>query len=256
MNTGDGDGMLVTGKRVDGSGGSGDESILEDLIDPLTTLFNVDNVLLICIIELMVNMLANQENLKRFRNPEIIEAILNTYGNQTHDQINKRMLSLLIELMADPEIIDILIEQHCLEVIVGKIEQARMISIHQEEGEGDETPQPKIEPEDQDIKIGYWDCLKILSSVKHEILPEFRKYGVIEILVDELDISQSPFHQMSVLEILINISMNDQNAVQVRESGIHIIGRKLLYPNESKSPIPISHPLNAHITLFQCLPLH
>jgi len=63
-------------------------------------------------------------------------------------------------------------------------------------------------------------------------LPEFRRLGVIEILIDELDISRSPFHQISVMEILINLSMDDQNAVQIRECGIHVIGKKLLYSSE------------------------
>ena len=120
--------------------------------------------------------------------------------------------------MNDPVIVDILIELHCLEIIVNQIEQTRLISIHNEDNN-------EYADQAQEIKIGYWDWLKILSSIKHDILPEFRRYGVIEILIDELDMSRNPFHQISVMETLINLSMDDQNAVQIREWGIHIIGK-------------------------------
>ena len=52
--------------------------------------------------------------------------------------------------MHDPVIVDILIELHCLEIIVNQIEQTRLISIHNEDNNeyADQT---------QDIKIGYWD---------------------------------------------------------------------------------------------------
>lgn len=63
---------------------------------------------------------------------------------------NKRILSILIELMNDPVIVDILIELHCLEIIVNQIEQTRLISIHNEDN-NEYTDQA------QEIKIGYWD---------------------------------------------------------------------------------------------------
>ena len=52
--------------------------------------------------------------------------------------------------MNDPVIVDILIELHCLEIIVNQIEQTRLISIHNEDNN-------EYADQAQEIKIGYWD---------------------------------------------------------------------------------------------------
>ena len=151
--------------------------------------------------------------------------ILNILTSCEDTEVKKRALFLIIELINDEEIVEILKDLHVLEIIANQIEQTRLVSIHNE-GEEEYTE------ETQDIKIGYWDCLKVLSATKHDILPEFRRLHIIGILLDELDISNNPFHQMSLMEILINLAMDDQNAIQIRECGIQIIGKRLLYPAE------------------------
>jgi len=57
----------------------------------------------------MVNIVSNKHNLLKFRNEEALENILNILSNSDDSEIKKRALSLLIELMSDPDVIDILL---------------------------------------------------------------------------------------------------------------------------------------------------
>ena len=204
-----------------------DKMMLEELIDILQSLLKTNNnVLLICIIELLVSIVSNKRNLHKFRDETVLENILNVLNIVEDTEVKKRALYLLIELVQDEDIVDILKGVHFLDILAHLIEQSRLINIHNEENDesNDQT---------QDIKIGYWDLLKILSANKHDILPEFRRLHIIETLLDELEISKNIFHQITLLEILINLSMDDQSSLQIRECGIHIIGKKLLYTSES-----------------------
>lgn len=195
---------------------------IESCLDDLILLLKVENgVLLLCVIELIINMLGFKHNRDPFRSPTSIESILLILTSCEETEVKKRVLYLLIELVQDEEIVEILKEHHVLEILANQIEQTRLISIH---NEGDDIPD-----EATNIKIGFWDCLKALSMTKHDILPEFRRLHIIGTLLDELEMSKNPFQQMSLIEILINLCMDDQNAVQIRECGVHIIGRELLY---------------------------
>lgn len=124
--------------------------------------------------------------------------------------MKKRVLYLLIELVKEKQIVEILKDLNALEILASQIEQVRMINIHNENEEEniDET---------NNIKIGFWDVLKELSSVSNDLLPEFRRLHIIGTLLDELEMSKNPFHQMSLMEILTNLCMDDQNAIQIRE---------------------------------------
>lgn len=158
----------------------------------------------------------NRRNIHRFRNESTLETTLAILEKSDDTEVKKRALYLLIELVQDEEITEILKGIHFLDVLASQIEQTRLISIHNEENE-------EVNDESQDIKIGYWDLLKLISATKHDTLPEFRRLHIIETLIDELEVSKNLFHQISILEILINISMDDQNSLQIRECGIHII---------------------------------
>lgn len=188
-----------------------DKLMLEELIDILQSfLKSTNNVLLICIIELLVSIVSNKRNLHKFRDETVLENILNILNSIEDTEVKKRALFLMIELVQDEEIVDILKSLHFLEVLAHLIEQTRLINIHNEEIE-------ESEDQTQDIKIGYWDLLKILSANKHDILPEFRRLHIIETLLDELEMSKNIFHQITLLEILINLSMDDQSSLQIRE---------------------------------------
>ena len=54
------------------------------------------------------------------------------------------------------------------------------------------------------------------------------KLSVIEILLDQLNVVLNPYSQITILQTLINLSMNDQNAIYIRTTGSEIIGSKLL----------------------------
>lgn len=158
----------------------------------------------------MIQILGNKRNLDYFKSDHAVENVLCVLTNSDEIEVKKRILYLLIELMYDEQIIEILKEQHILEILANQIEQTRLISIH---NEGEEEPAD----ETNNIKIGFWDCLKVLSTTKQDILVEFRRMHIIGILLDELEMSKNPFHQMSLLEILTNLTMDDQNAVVIRE---------------------------------------
>lgn len=80
----------------------------------------------------------------KFRSSDSVTSILHmvqlnsslvtaTHEDIEHMELNKRALSLLIELMIDPEIVEILIDCHCIEIMVNQIEQSRMVSIHSDD---------------------------------------------------------------------------------------------------------------------------
>jgi hypothetical protein len=163
-----------------------------------------------CIIELMIQILGNKVNLDNFKTDHAVENVLSVLTSSDEIEVKKRILYLLIELMYDEDIIDILKEQHVLGILANQIEQTRLVSIHNE-GEEESTD------DYHNIKIGFWDCLKVLSTTKHDILVEFRRMHIIGTLLDELELTKNPFHQMSLLEILTNLTMDDQNAVVIRE---------------------------------------
>jgi len=173
----------------------------------------------------MINIISNKRSLPKFKDTTVVESILGILTNSDNTEVKKRVLYLQIELMQDEEIVEIMKDLHILEILANQIEIVRLVSIQKEDN---------TEPvsESSDIKIGFWDCLKTLSATKHDILPEFRRLHIIGTLLDELEMSKNSFHQMSLMEILINLCMDDQNAIMIRECGIHIIGRKLLYSSE------------------------
>lgn len=199
---------------------------IENMLPLLIDLLRWDNrILLMWIIELMIQILNKKNTLEYFKNEEAIENILWVLTSSDEIEVKKRVLYLLIELVKEKQIVKILKDLNVLEILASQIEQVRMINIHNENEEEniDET---------NNIKIGFWDVLKELSSVSNDLLPEFRRLHIIGTLLDELEMSKNPFHQMSLMEILTNLCMDDQNAIQIREWGVHIIGKKLLYTSD------------------------
>ena len=158
----------------------------------------------------MIQILSNPKTLDHFKNETAIEGILGVLNNSDEIEVKKRLLYLLIELLKDEQCAKVLKDSNVLEIIANLVEQTRLVSIHNENDE-DRTE------EATSIKIGFWDCLKVLSMSSHDILPEFRRLHIIATLLDELEISKNPFQQMSLMEILTNLSMDDQNAIQIRE---------------------------------------
>ena len=80
--------MGIRGKQLLGKKSQEDNmQVLEELITPILELLHVSNVLLMCIIELMVNILNNKHNLLRFRSNEAIENILSVLTNSDDTEI-------------------------------------------------------------------------------------------------------------------------------------------------------------------------
>ena len=80
--------MGIKGKQLLSKKSQEDDiQVLEELITPLLELLHVSNVLLMCIIELMVNILNNKHNLLRFRSNEAIENILSVLTNSDDTEI-------------------------------------------------------------------------------------------------------------------------------------------------------------------------
>lgn len=70
--------------------------------------------------------------------------------------------------------------------------------------------------EHEEVKLILWHCFKVLTKLEHDLLVDFRKLRLINILLEELEISTKPLYTTAIIEILTNLSMNDQNAIFIR----------------------------------------
>jgi len=114
------------------------------------------------------------------------------------------------ELLKDPETVEVFKEQKGLEVLVSVLS--------------------KLESEDS--KGAFIVCLKLLSQLECDLLSEMAKLGVIDILFEELESARNPYTQWTILQVFVNLSMNDLNSIYMRQSGLEIIGHKMLMINE------------------------
>ena len=85
---------------------------------------------------------------------------------------------------------------------------------------------------DSDIKGGFFACYKLLSNIKHDMLNEMWQQGLVFLLINELDVEPNPYSQFTILQTLINLALDDQIAIQTKDAGPEVIGKKLLFTEE------------------------
>ena len=98
----------------------------------------------------------------------------------------------------------------------------------------------------EETKGAFFVCLKLLSQLEFDLLSEMAKLGIIDILMDELETAKNPYTQWTILQVLVNLSMNDMNSIYMRQSGLGTVGQKMLFTNEGDYLEICESPEEAH----------
>ena len=153
-------------------------------------------------------MIEKEKKLHLFRNNYIIDCLIKILETYKDIEVIKRAVALLNALLRDISIIEVFKDLKGLEIIA----------------------QIYIGIDTEEIKGAFYVCFKLLSEIEYDLLHEMQKLGLVERLLDELETVKNPFSQIMILSTLINLSMNDQNNILIRQYGVDIVGKKLLVP--------------------------
>lgn len=68
-----------------------------------------------------------------------------------------------------------------------------------------------------------------MTAEEQDILVELRNLNLVQLILDMLDSHKSnPILTGSMLTILTNLALNDQNNIKIRLHGAHIVGKILM----------------------------
>ncbi len=163
----------------------------EKIHEPLQLLLaSNDETMLKCVIELLQFMVEKEKKMHLFRNNFILEQLMKILDTYTDIEIVRRAVSLLTGLLKDPAIVETF-KQKGLETLINLLD-----GITSEE-----------------IKGAFFVCFKLLSQIEFDLLVKMDKLGIVELMIDELESVKNPFCQMTLLQTLINMSMNDQISI-------------------------------------------
>lgn len=167
-----------------------------------------DNLLQKCVLELLQSIIENEGKTLPFWNNFIIDLLLKIFDTQSDNfEVVRWAASVLTGLLSDSHIVQIFKDLWGLETLVNLFDQL----------------------EDEEMKGAFYVCFKLLSEPEFDLQHMMNKIGLIERIVGDLDKALSPYNQIIVLQTLINLAKDDQNALLIQEIGAgNILGQKLL----------------------------